>query len=282
MKKILHVSHRSPDIDSIASLVWGQHVFGGDILIPDNKLLYSTEKVLKDFKIRYIKQINKSYDYTFIYDTCSKEDVYIFTEKYVIFDHHLKRDESFYNGAIKRFDKANSANAINLYELSKKWNIQLPEKIMFLFAIAIYSDTAMLKTARKEQLLYIAELMKNHTIGEIENYACPHRFNEKFLQKVSSLKLKSGVLYGEINDGDEFYGIVDSIFRVMEAKVLCCKMKDKNVMKFYCNKKDYQWLIQKILKPFSETYNVKYAHTNLYGDIDFESIIKFIEENQQI
>jgi nanoRNase/pAp phosphatase (c-di-AMP/oligoRNAs hydrolase) len=280
MKKILHVSHKSPDIDAIASMVWGKYVFGGDIFIPDKKLLYSTQKVLKDFKIDYIDKISENYDYTFIYDVSLGEDAPLRSEKYVLFDHHSKIDTNFFENAINIFHKANSANVINLYELSKKWKITLPKNLKFLFAIAIYSDTGMLKTARRDQLLYIAELMENHTVEDLMEYACPHRFKEDFLEKLANFNLKDGVLYGTVKSGDEFYGIVDSIFKVMDAKVLCCAMEGKNMMKFSCDKKNYQWLIQRILKPFSEKFNVKYAHTNLYGFTDFNKIIDFIKENE--
>jgi hypothetical protein len=164
--------------------------------------------------------------------------------------------------------------------LSKRWKIKLTENMKFLFAIAIYSDTRMLKTARKEQLLYISELMGEHTIEDLAEYACPHRFEENFLEKISKFKLKNGVLYGVVKNGDEFYGIADSIFKVAKAKVLCCVLERKNTMKFYCDKKHYQWLIQKILKPFAEKHNIEYAHTNLYGFADFDEIVDFIKKNE--
>ncbi len=279
MKEILHVSHHSPDIDAVASMVWGQTVFGGDIYIPDKKLLSSTKKVLKDFEVNYINKISKNYDYTFVYDLSFEDDTFIPTEKFVIFDHHSKKDDKFLKRAVRTFCKHNSANVINLYEVSKRWKIKLSDKLKFLFSIAIYSDTAMLKTARKEQLSYIIELMGDHTIEDIIQYACPHRFDESFLNQVANLQLKDGVLYGDVRDGDEFYGIVDGVFKVMDAKVFCAVTTGKDVMKFYCDKRNYQWLIQRILKPFSEKYNVRYAHTNLYNFTDYNSIIEFIKEN---
>ena len=282
MKNILHVSHHSPDIDAIASMVWGKVVFGGDILIPDSKLLFSSEKVLKDFKIEYTKKVEKKYDYTFIYDLSFEEDIFIPTKKFIIFDHHSKKDDNFFRKAVKVFHKENSANVINLYELSQKWKVGLTKEMKFLFAIAIYSDTAMLKTARREQLLCLAKLMNNHTIEDIMEYACPHRFGNNFLINISKFHIKNEVLYGDVKNGDEFYGMVDGIFKVVNARVLCSVIRKSGTMKFYCDKKNYQWLIQKILKPFSKKYNVTYAHTNLYNFTDYDKIIEFIKNNGEL
>jgi hypothetical protein len=55
------------------------------------------------------------------------------------------------------------------------------------------------------------KLMGNHTIEDIMEYACPHRFDNNFLIKMSKFRIKNKVLYGDVKNGDEFYGIVDGI-----------------------------------------------------------------------
>jgi len=226
-KKILHTTHTKSDCDGIASIYWGLNVFDGDYFIQEFELR-TASGLIKTLNLKTGGKTNfEEYDIFFIYDTEKSENVDFLPLNdipYVIFDHHPGRDSDFLNNAIYKFNRQASANVINLYDISIENDISLSDKILFSFAVALYTDTAMFRTARSTEFMYFSKFLNGRKFEEILETIYFEKINRKeFITQISKTQfyeinsLSVGVCVFKTQD--EFYAFIDSLFDVLSLDV---------------------------------------------------------------
>lgn len=285
-RKILHLTHRDPDCDGIASIYWGLKFFGGDFFlsgIPSASAMNLLDFLSLEFQSKKFEF--KEYDIFFIYDTEKLKALdYVDLNKrsYILFDHHPKTENDLINGAILSCVSVNSANVVNLYEISKQMDISLDEQISFAFACGLFTDTGMLRTARGKELNYLAEFLGDRRIENVMEVVYSKLIKDvpNFLKRLSKCSiynisdLKIAVM--DFLNKNEFFTFVDSFFRVLDIDVLLGNIPEG--VKIYLKKKHSQKIYNNIIIPFQKRLGIKRDHATLLEFHDVEKLLKEIEE----
>ncbi|SHH32850.1 DHH family phosphoesterase [Thermosipho atlanticus] len=282
-KKILHTTHINPDCDGIASIYWGINVFGGDYYIP--KITLRTTKGL-------VKKLNLSdnqkkdftdYDFVFIYDTEMKEHVNFIPKNkpYVLFDHHHMRDKEFIKNSLFSYISESSANVVNLYELSREFNIVLNDYVLFSFAIALYTDTIMFKTARKQEFVYFSKFLTNHRFEDITDTIYSEEINwkkfKKCLNKLEIIQLNNlNIGISDFESENIYYSFIESLFDVITLDVLIGILPQG--LKIHMKKKHIQKIYHKLLIPLQKELNIKRFQGFWHNFFDYKKILEKLKE----
>lgn len=283
-KKILHTTHTKSDCDGIASIYWGLNVFGGDYFIPEHELR-SASGLIKYLNMTENRIINfENYDLFFIYDTEKRDNVNFLPIKntpYVIFDHHPGRDTEFLNNAVYKFNRPASANVINLYDISIENNITLSDEILFSFAVALYTDTAMFRTARSNEFSYFSKFLNDKKFEEIVEIIYSKRINKKeFITQISKTEfheinsLSVGIC--KFKTQDEFYAFIDSLFDVLSLDVFIGILPEG--IKTHVKKKHVQKVYHRIFIPLQKRFNIKRDHGVWLDFYDYSLILNALNE----
>ncbi|GAB6189721.1 hypothetical protein JCM30566_14620 [Marinitoga arctica] len=279
-KRILHTTHYHSDCDGIASVYWGINIFGGDYYIPTPELR-SAEGVIEYLQLNKNNIINFDYyDYYFIYDTSNTEDINFLSlnnKKYIVFDHHPNAEKSFVKNAYMYYINPMSANVINLYDLSIQNLIDLDEKILMSFSIALYTDTLMLRTARSNEFKYFSKFIGKHNFEDILNIIYSKSIEENiFFDTLSNIKIywinNLKVSIGEFENINLYQAFLDSIFNVLNIDVsigilpLGIKLQVKKI--------HVQKIYHKILVPIQRKLKIKRKHGIWIDFFDYNLIIK--------
>ncbi|MBO8160859.1 MAG: phosphoesterase [Thermosipho sp. (in: Bacteria)] len=282
-KKILHTTHVNPDCDGIASIYWGLMLFGGNYYLPEI-ILRTSKGLAQKLNLNDKKDIDfESYDLYFIYDTEKREYVDFLPEEkpYILFDHHHMRDQQFIKKALNTYIIESSANVVNLYELSLKHNITLNDDVLFSFAVALYTDTIMFKTARKKEFHYFADFLSKHKFEEITDtiYAKPID-HEKFKKVVKDLRIISinnlRVGISEFENEVLFYSFIEGLFDVLSIDVLIGILPPG--IKIHMKKKHIQKIYHKLLIPLQKDLGIIRFQGFWYGFYNYQKIIKALEK----
>lgn len=282
-RRILHLTHKDPDCDGVASIYWGMKVFKGDFFLYGS-LPSSVKNLLKflglhDFK----KEINfENYDLFFIYDTEKFQTlsyIDLKSKKYILFDHHPTIDDEIIFGSRLSYINVNSANVVNLFELSHAFQITLDEKILFAFACGLFTDTGMLRTARKKELNYLANFIGNKRLEDVmevvyskslkESKEILERFSNCSINDINGLK----VAIMSFKDKEEFFVFVDGLFKILDIDVLIGEIPEGT--KVYLKKKYSQKIYNRIIVPFQKKFGLERNHGIL---LDFHEPYKLLEE----
>jgi hypothetical protein len=282
-KRVLHLTHKNPDCDGAASIYWGMKIFKGDFFLYGS-LTSSVRNLLKflgmqDFK----KEINfEDYDLFFIYDTEKIQTlsyIDISNREYVLFDHHPTVDDRIIFGAKLAYINVNSANVVNLFELSRTFHIPLDEKILFAFACGLFTDTGMLRTARKKELDYLANFISDRRLEDVmevvysksleESKEVLKRFSNCLIKDVNGLK----VAVMSFKDKEEFFIFVDGLFKILDIDVLIGDIPEGT--KIYLKKKYSQKIYNRTIIPFQRKFGLERNHGIL---LDFHESCKLLEE----
>ncbi len=224
-----------------------------------------------------------SYDIYFIYDTSNYEDINFINLKnkeYIVFDHHSKIDEYFIEKANFHYIKKSSANVINLYELSVKNSIVLKNEILLSFAIALYTDTLMFRTAREKEFFYFSKFLGNNKFETILNiiYSKNIDLNE-FLHSLNQMKLyninRLKIAVIKFNDINLYQAFLDGLLDVLGIDIVIgilpfgikIQMKKKYVQKIY----------HKLLIPIQKKFNIKKVHGIWIDFFDYKIILDILK-----
>jgi len=285
-KRILHLTHNDPDCDGIASIYWGLKLFGGDYFLSGTPSR-SAANLLNFLSLKPKSRIleNEKYDVFFIYDTEKMETldyVNLNDKNYVLFDHHPTTENNLIKKAKLSYIIVNSSNVVNLYEISKMRGISLSEQIKFAFACGLFTDTGMLRTARKKELNYLSEFLDNRRIEDVMEIVYSKSIEDitSFLEKLSKCSIYSisnlKVVVIDFSNKDEFFAFVDGFFRVFNIDVLLGSIPEG--IKIYLKKKYSQKVYNNIIIPFQKKHGIKRNHATLLGFHDVEKLLKEIEE----
>lgn len=243
----MHLTHINADADSFASAYWGYRTIGGGIYVdnPDSTVL----NLMKKLGVRNVfpEHIHCFY----VYDTCEPKKVPFSVYNYRIFDHHVGCHSEFLNKADFAYVRQRTANVMNLYDLSKE--MQLDEEVLFAFAVALVTDTGFLKTARSEELEYLARFLGRYILEEVFDAILFGKIkNTKklfdVLSKMQIIEKKYRMGLVECEDDDEFLCIVDLLMFPLGLSIIIGRLPWG--IWVYCKKNLVQKIYQQILKDF--------------------------------
>ncbi|MDK2886631.1 MAG: hypothetical protein PWP54_1193 [Thermosipho sp. (in: thermotogales)] len=282
-KKILHTTHTKSDCDGISSIYWGINVFGGDYYIPEFELR-TASGLIKILNLKTGGNVGfKRYDLIFIYDTERSENVDFLPQNipYVIFDHHPARDTEFLNNAIYKFNRKASANVINLYDISIENNLALSDDVLFSFAVALYTDTAMFRTARGAEFEYLSKFLKNRKFEEIlETIYFEKIDKESFIDQISKTQFfeinSLSVAVCRLNSQDEYYAYIDSLFDVLSLDVFIGILPEG--IKVHVKKRHVQKVYHRILVQLQKGMNIKRDHGVWLNFFDYNLILEALKK----
>ncbi len=286
-KKILHISHSRPDCDAVASVYWGIETFGGDYYFHDvssNKALALMEYLQLD-PDRDPPDV-KDFDLVIVYDTERRSNVdYIDLDvtPYAIFDHH-PRETEFVRGAVYSYKIPNSATVVNLYNFSAENGIDLlvDEKIRFAFAVALYSDTIALKTARENELKLLGELLGNRRVEDILNLFSRRPIKSgEFIKDLTSYRetIVNNYRIGVIETNgveDELHVFVDGLFYPFGLDLLIAVTPMG--LKFHVKKIHVQRIYHRVLVNLEKEWGIKRDHGVWVGFYDVDRVIEELQK----
>lgn len=280
-KKILHTTHVKSDCDGIASIYWGLSIFGGSYFIPPYELR-SAAGLIEMLNLKNSTDSIDDFDIIFIYDTEKRQDLpFKINKPYVIFDHHHKRDGEFVENALFCYIEPSSANVINLYNLSIKENLPLNDEILFSFAVALYTDTAMFRTAREGEFFYFSKFLKNRRFEDILDVVYYKDIDKSsFLKTIKKAKFYNinglNVCVLKFKDNDQFYGFVDGLFNILNLDVLIGILKEG--IKIHVKKRHVQKIYHMLFVPIQKKLNIERVQGIWMNFFDYKILLKALED----
>ncbi len=208
----------------------------------------------------------------FIYDTSDPQQLPFCVSHYCIFDHHNNSHKEFVEKAFYTHIRLRSANVLNLYDLSRG---DLPEDVLYCFAVALVSETAFLRTACCEDLMYLSKFIGRHVLEDIFELILEERVRDihGFLARLSKIeivdsKVRIGIV--ECKDDDEFLCVADMAMYPLSLSILLGRMPWG--VWVYCKKK----LVQKVYSALRRFENRKAGR--IYETSDVEVVLNAILE----
>ncbi len=213
MKPILHVTHRKADPDSFAGVLWGLEVFGGCALVHQpNRIV---RNLIEEMKIE-LKECG-DYRRVFAYDVDSPEKLPINAENLVVFDHHSRN--SFEGVDLKWRPRASLS--MNLFDISSEAGYELSDGVLFSFAVALVTDTSVLRTATSEELYYLSVFLKNRRMEDVFRVIFRGAVKmEPFLKDLESVGKSGSLCYGKFSSEDHFTFFCDTFMYSLECSVV--------------------------------------------------------------
>jgi len=220
---IIHVTHINADPDSFAGVLWGKEVFGGCSFIDSPDI--ATRNLID--KIGFRERRCKSFTTAFFYDVDKLERMPCFPERVIVFDHHPKNEFlNLEDDRIRVFHKKRASLSMYLYDISSIAGIKLSDDVLISFATAIVTDTAFLRTARSEEMLYLSKFLKNWKMEEIFEVVLGGKiYWKEFLLDLNRIKFCKDVCYGDFSNENHFLFFVDSMMYALSCKVVVGRFK---------------------------------------------------------
>ncbi len=247
MAPILHVTHKRADADSLAGVIWGVEIFGGCSLVHEpNRVAINLMREI-DFKPRICWDFKR----VFAYDVDRPERLPMDFENLVVFDHHPRN--SFRN--VELHWQPRASLAMNLYDISIEAGYELTAKILFSFAVALVTDTALLRTASSEEMYYLSLFLNGRRMEEVYEVVFRDAVRmEDFVGDLSTIESEKGVCWGRFSSDDHFTFFVDTFMYALGCSVVVGE-RDWGVW-VYAKKRRVQEAFR-ILKKLESVYDRK-------------------------
>lgn len=207
----------------------------------------------------------------FVYDTSEPDQLPFFVHHYCVFDHHINSSGEFIRNAFYSHIRPRSVNVLNLYDLVD----ELPEDVLFCFAVALVSETAFLRTACSEDLVYLSKFLTAHVLEDIFELILEGRVKDQegFLRRLSKIQIvddcvRVGII--ECEDDDEFLCAADVAMYPLSLSVLIGRMPWG--VWVYCKKK----LVQKVFAALGQFKKRRVGR--IYETRDVETVLRVILE----
>ena len=212
VKPILHVTHKNADPDSFAGVLWGVNLFGGCSLVHNPSRIVRNLMEILDFRERMCW----NYKRIFAYDVSSPEKLPISSpERLVVIDHHPKNS---FEG-VKLIWRPRASLSMNLYDLSE--GLDLPDEVLFSFAVALVTDTAVLRTASSEELLYLSKFLRGKRLEDVFKVVFEGSVKmEDFLSDLSGVKKEGSICHGKFSSDDHFLFFCDTFMYALGCEVV--------------------------------------------------------------
>ncbi|MBC7123147.1 MAG: hypothetical protein H5T94_07950, partial [Pseudothermotoga sp.] len=243
-------------------------LFGGGIYIDEPDL--TVRKLMQRFCVKNC--FPPHIQLFFVYDTSDPQQLPFLVPHYCIFDHHNNPHKGFVEKAFYSHIRLRSANVLNLYDLSRQ---VLPDDVLFCFAVALVSETAFLRTACSEDLMYLSRFLSGHVLEDVFELILEGRVKDisDFLTRLSRIEIvdsreRIGII--ECKDDDEFLCVVDLAMYPLSLSVLLGKMPWG--VWVYCKKK----LVQKVYSALRRFENRKAGR--IYETKDVQAVLNAILE----
>ena len=209
---MIHTTHKDADPDSFAGVFWGSRIFGGCSLVHNPSRVVRNlikvggfrEKICWDFKR------------VFAYDVNSPEKLPIRSpERLVVIDHHPKN--SFKSDVV--IWRPRASLSMNLYDISDGLN--LPDEVLFTFAVALVTDTAVLRTASSEELFYLSKFLKSKRLEDVLKviFTGSVKMGE-FLKDLESIVVDGPLCFGKFSSEDHFLFFCDTFMYALGCEIV--------------------------------------------------------------
>ena len=264
---IIHVTHINADPDSFAGVFWGKEVFGGCSIIDNPDIV--TKNLME--KLNFKENMCKNYILALFYDIEKFERMPCFPERIVVFDHHPKNELlDLDDDRIKVFHRKRASLSMNLYDISKDTGLKLSDDVLTAFAAALVTDTAFLRTARSEELLYLSKFLDGRKMEDIFEIVLGGRISWKeFLKDLNGVKFCKEICYGDFTNENHFLFFVDSMMYALSCKVVVGRFKWG--IWVYTKKEHIQEVFSRLKALERDGYVRKGG--KLYGIKDIEEIV---------
>ena len=212
LKPILHTTHKNADPDSFAGVLWGVDIFGGCSLVHNPSRIVRNLMEYMNFRENTCWNFKR----VFAYDVSSPEKLPITqAEKLVVVDHHSRN--SFRNA--KLIWRPRASLSMNLYDISEGLN--LSEKVLFTFAVALVTDTAILRTASSEELIYLSKFLKGRKLEDVFKVIFEGSVKmEDFLRDLSGIKMEKSICFGRFSNEDHFLFFCDTFMYALRCNIV--------------------------------------------------------------
>ncbi len=257
------MGHRRSDPDAFSGVYWGWKVFGGCTLVHSPR-----RAVLNVMRKLGFEPRDCDGPLTVIsYDTNRLEDLPRVPDRLILVDHHPWMDPKLERLAWKVIRRPRACLAMNLYDMSREAGLDLPEDVLLTFALALVTDTAILRTAGSEELEYLSRFMKGRKMEEILELAFGGVVDPRgFAQEVLSVEKVGRICFGHFENDDHFLFFVDTFMYVMECEIVIGRL-DWGVWVY--SKKHLVQKVYPILKEMElEGYRRRGGRLFGLGDVD--------------
>jgi hypothetical protein len=213
LNPIIHVTHKNADPDSFAGVLWGKKIFGGCTLI------HKPSRVVKNLMEELNLDFETCWDFkrVFAYDVDSPEKLPLKPDSLVVFDHHPRN--SFKD--VRLYWRPRASLSMNLYDISREAGYELDEDILFAFAVALTTDTALLRTATSEELLYLSLFLQERRMEDVFKVIFKGAVKiEDFMNDLNSLNVSNGICYGRFSKEDHFMFFCDTFMYALDCKIV--------------------------------------------------------------
>ncbi len=212
LKPVIHVTHRNSDPDSFAGVLWGSRVLGGCSLVHNPSRIVRNLLKVVNFRERTCWNFKR----VFAYDVNSPDKLPINpVENLVVIDHHPKN--SFRD--VTLVWKPRASLAMNLYDISA--GINLPDEVLFSFAVALVTDTAILRTASSEELYYLSRFMKGRRLEDVFKVIFKGSVKmEEFLKDLESIAINGPLCFGKFSNEDHFMFFCDTLMYSLGCEIV--------------------------------------------------------------
>lgn len=225
MKPLLHMTHKKADPDSFAGILWGTEVFGGFSLIDSPDL--PTRNLIKFLKFK--ENFSWNHKLVIVYDVNKFSALPFKPERFIIIDHHDSIEKELLLEAEKVIRKPRASLSMNLYDLSKECGISLSENVLFSFAVALTVDTALLRTAKSEELEYLSYFLGKKRMEDVYRVILKGKVKnlEKFIEDLKSLEILDDnrkICLLRFSEDDNFFFFVDTFMYSLDCEIVIGKM----------------------------------------------------------
>ncbi len=219
------MTHKKADPDSFAGVLWGLRIFGGYSLIDTPDL--PTRNLIEFLKFK--GNFSWNHKLVIVYDTSRYSALPFKPDRFIVVDHHDSIDEKLLLEAEKVIKKPRASLSMNLYDISRECGVSLPEDVLFSFAVALTIDTALLRTARSEELEYLSYFLNGRRMEDVYKVILKGKIKDlgKFIEDLKSLEIideRRKICFLSFSEDDHFFFFVDTFMYSLDCEIVVGKM----------------------------------------------------------
>ncbi len=209
---MIHITHRNSDPDSFAGVFWGSHVFGGCSFV------HNPSRIVRNLiqVVSFQEKTCWNFKRVFAYDVNSPDKLSInSTENLVVIDHHPKNSFS----DVTLIWKPRASLSMNLYDISD--GINLSDDVLFAFAVALVTDTAILRTASSEELFYLSKFIRRKRLEDVFKVIFRGSVRmEDFLKDLEGIVVNGSLCFGRFSNEDHFMFFCDTLMYSLGCEIV--------------------------------------------------------------
>ncbi|ACJ75337.1 hypothetical protein THA_877 [Thermosipho africanus TCF52B] len=168
-----------------------------------------------------------------------------------------------------------------MYDISLENNIKLSEEMLFSFAVALYTDTAMFRTARSTEFLYLSKFLSTKRFEEVLETIYFEKIGRKnFVNQIGNTEFYEinglSIAVCKFNNQDEYYAFIDGLFDALSLDVFISIIPEG--IKVHVKKRHVQKIYHRILVPLQKRLNVKRGHGIWFDFYNYNLMLDALRE----